>query len=185
MIHFKLFKCRYNRRYKQKHFSAPLRSQMMTNIFLPWNTWPLHIVKRINIMLAFTPFVCIAVTSTCNSRFSFFQLHECLAQVVTENLHIKRWLFKMDNEFGGRGTGTELSFILRIILGLNLVSFWSNTGPIRRCPYWTSCENYSSELTKLFGTTKVILILFLKLSPLLFIIYFLFLFLKDIYKRLI
>jgi hypothetical protein len=111
-------------------------------------------------MLAPTPCVCIAVTSTCNSRFSFFQLHECLAQVVTENLHIKRWLFKMDNEFGGRGTGTELSFILRIILGLNLVSFWSNTGPIRRCPYWTSCVNYSSELSKLFSTTKVSLVFY-------------------------
>ena len=37
--------------------------------------------------------------------FSGFQLHESLAKLVTENLHVKRWLFKMDNEFDGRGTG--------------------------------------------------------------------------------
>lgn len=37
--------------------------------------------------------------------FSWFQLHESLAKLVTENLHVKRWLFKMDNEFDGRGTG--------------------------------------------------------------------------------
>lgn len=37
-----------------------------------------------------------------------FQLHESLAKLVTENLHIKRWLFKMDNEFDGRGTGEHI-----------------------------------------------------------------------------
>lgn len=37
--------------------------------------------------------------------YSWFQLHESLAKLVTENLHVKRWLFKMDNEFDGRGTG--------------------------------------------------------------------------------
>jgi hypothetical protein len=31
------------------------------------------------------------------------QLHECLAQLVTENLTVKRWLFKLDDEFDGRG----------------------------------------------------------------------------------
>lgn len=36
--------------------------------------------------------------------YSLPQLHDCLAQLVTENLHVKRWLFKMDNEFAGRGT---------------------------------------------------------------------------------
>ncbi|KAL4227848.1 hypothetical protein ACF0H5_013286 [Mactra antiquata] len=30
-------------------------------------------------------------------------LHECLAQLVTENLMVKRWLFKLDDEFDGRG----------------------------------------------------------------------------------
>ncbi|KAL8616663.1 hypothetical protein ACOMHN_031645 [Nucella lapillus] len=35
--------------------------------------------------------------------YSLGQLHECLAQLVTENLGVKRWLFKLDNEFDGRG----------------------------------------------------------------------------------
>ena len=35
--------------------------------------------------------------------FSIFQLHECLAQLITENLNVKRWLFKLDDEFDGRG----------------------------------------------------------------------------------
>ena len=42
----------------------------------------------------------------CHSSLCFFislQLHECLAQLVTENLLVKRWLFKLDDEFDGRG----------------------------------------------------------------------------------
>lgn len=35
--------------------------------------------------------------------FYFFQLHESLAQLVTENLTVRRWLFKLDDEFDGRG----------------------------------------------------------------------------------
>nr|KAG5693124.1 hypothetical protein BaRGS_025483 [Batillaria attramentaria] len=35
--------------------------------------------------------------------YSFQQLHECLAQLVTEYLSVKRWLFKLDDEFDGRG----------------------------------------------------------------------------------
>ncbi|XP_067666806.1 IQ domain-containing protein H-like [Haliotis asinina] len=35
--------------------------------------------------------------------YSLGQLHECLAQLVTENLTVKRWLFKLDDEFDGRG----------------------------------------------------------------------------------
>ncbi|XP_069138728.1 IQ domain-containing protein H-like isoform X4 [Argopecten irradians] len=35
--------------------------------------------------------------------YSLGQLHECLAQLVTENLMVKRWLFKLDDEFDGRG----------------------------------------------------------------------------------
>ena len=34
---------------------------------------------------------------------SLSQLHECLAQLITENLEVTRWLFKLDDEFGGRG----------------------------------------------------------------------------------
>ena len=30
-------------------------------------------------------------------------MHESLAQLVTENLNVKRWLFKLDDEFDGRG----------------------------------------------------------------------------------
>ena len=30
--------------------------------------------------------------------------YECLAKLVTENLHITRWLFKIDENFDGRGT---------------------------------------------------------------------------------
>jgi len=33
----------------------------------------------------------------------YSQLHESLAQLVTENLLVKRWLFKLDDEFDGRG----------------------------------------------------------------------------------
>ena len=32
-----------------------------------------------------------------------YQLQECLAQLVTENLEVTRWLFKLDSEFDGRG----------------------------------------------------------------------------------
>ncbi|XP_050402803.1 IQ domain-containing protein H isoform X1 [Patella vulgata] len=38
--------------------------------------------------------------------YSLAQLHECLAQLVTENLNVKRWLFKLDDEFDGRGIAT-------------------------------------------------------------------------------
>ncbi|CAH1796248.1 unnamed protein product [Owenia fusiformis] len=35
--------------------------------------------------------------------YSLPQLNECLAQLVTEHLEVKRWLFKLDDEFDGRG----------------------------------------------------------------------------------
>ena len=35
--------------------------------------------------------------------FSINQLLECLAQLITEHLEVTRWLFKLDDEFGGRG----------------------------------------------------------------------------------
>lgn len=31
------------------------------------------------------------------------QLYECLAQAITENLYVQRWIFKLDDEFDGRG----------------------------------------------------------------------------------
>ncbi|XP_052701435.1 IQ domain-containing protein H-like isoform X2 [Crassostrea angulata] len=37
--------------------------------------------------------------------YSIGQLHECLAQLVTENLTVKRWLFKLDDCYDGRGIG--------------------------------------------------------------------------------
>lgn len=41
------------------------------------------------------------------------QLHDSVAKLVTENLYVKRWLFKMDNEFDGRGTGEVSSVQIR------------------------------------------------------------------------
>nr|XP_020474960.1 IQ domain-containing protein H isoform X2 [Monopterus albus] len=35
--------------------------------------------------------------------FSLNQLHETLAELMTQNIHVQRWLFKMDSEHGGRG----------------------------------------------------------------------------------
>jgi len=35
--------------------------------------------------------------------FCLLQLHECLAQLVTENLDVTRWLLKLDDEHDGRG----------------------------------------------------------------------------------
>ena len=48
----------------------------------------------------------LLITVTKISKLTYVlcdQLHECLAQLVTENLGVKRWLFKLDEEFDGRG----------------------------------------------------------------------------------
>ncbi|XP_070763876.1 IQ motif-containing protein H [Enoplosus armatus] len=36
--------------------------------------------------------------------YSLNQLHETLAELMTQNIDVQRWLFKMDSEHGGRGT---------------------------------------------------------------------------------
>ena len=59
----------------------------------------------------FIPLLCLffnALTASDEMKNGCFvglfrQLHECLAQLVTEHLNVKRWLFKLDNEFDGRG----------------------------------------------------------------------------------
>ena len=43
--------------------------------------------------------VCTCICCVC----SLSQLQECLAQLITENLEVTRWLFKLDDEFGGKG----------------------------------------------------------------------------------
>ncbi|XP_072551734.1 IQ motif-containing protein H [Salminus brasiliensis] len=46
--------------------------------------------------------------------YTLRQLHECLAQLMTDHLEVQRWLFKMDGEVGSRGTAycdvSHLSF---------------------------------------------------------------------------
>uniref|UniRef100_A0A8C3AHF3 IQ motif containing H n=1 Tax=Cyclopterus lumpus TaxID=8103 RepID=A0A8C3AHF3_CYCLU len=36
--------------------------------------------------------------------YTLNQLHGTLARLMTQNIHVQRWLFKMDSEHGGRGT---------------------------------------------------------------------------------
>ncbi len=40
--------------------------------------------------------------STLNSCL-LMKLYECLAQAITENLDVQRWVFKFDDEYDGRG----------------------------------------------------------------------------------
>ena len=41
--------------------------------------------------------------SPCQRLSVPFQLTECLAQLITDNLEVSRWVFKLDDEFDGRG----------------------------------------------------------------------------------
>lgn len=64
--------------------------------------------------------------------YSLPQLHESLTKLVTENLHVKRWLFKMDNEFDGRGTA------------------FCDVTPYLKCYSWAvkECQRYGEKWTK-------------------------------------
>ena len=43
------------------------------------------------------------------------QLHENLARLVAENLGVRRWLFKIDEEMDGRGIGIVSHFIINFM----------------------------------------------------------------------
>ncbi|KAJ7365834.1 hypothetical protein OS493_002555 [Desmophyllum pertusum] len=64
--------------------------------------------------------------------YSLPQLHESLTKLVTENLHVKRWLFKMDNEFDGRGTA------------------FCDVTPYLKCYSWAvkECQRYGEKWNK-------------------------------------
>ncbi|KAG7264421.1 hypothetical protein CRUP_022488, partial [Coryphaenoides rupestris] len=46
----------------------------------------------------------VAVPPGHGDIYSLDQLHETLAGLMAQNMEVRRWLFKMDSEFGGRGT---------------------------------------------------------------------------------
>ncbi|XP_059191860.1 IQ motif-containing protein H [Centropristis striata] len=46
----------------------------------------------------------VDVTPGQGDIYSLNQLHETLARLMTQNIDVQRWLFKMDSEHGGRGT---------------------------------------------------------------------------------
>lgn len=39
--------------------------------------------------------------------YTFPQLHDSLAQLITDNLDVRTWLFKIDHEFDGRHFDTN------------------------------------------------------------------------------
>ncbi len=76
---------------------------------MPPGKWDIYTLEQVCV-----PYICLNTSCEtyiwwCRKRWnmihmSVFQLHEGLARLMTEHMEVQRWLFKIDNEVGGRGT---------------------------------------------------------------------------------